>query len=355
MYVLDEPSIGLHQRDNQKLLHTLKEMRDLGNTVLVVEHDLETILAADHVVDLGPGAGEHGGWVVAQGTPAEICRQRGLHHRPLPLGQGEHPRAPQAPQGHPGADPGAGRHGEQPAQGGRGLPHRPLHLRHRRLGLGQEHPGERDPLQGPGQPAPPGRARRGQAQGHQGPGARGQGHRHRPGPHRPHPPEQPRHLHGALHATARAVFPAARKQGQGLFPGPVQLQRQGRPLREVRRRRRPEDRDALPPRHLRHLRAVQGQALQPGDPGDPLQGQERLRRAGHDRGGGPGALLAHPGAGQQAPDPVRRGPGLHPAGAERHDAIGRRGPAGQAGARNCPSGRRAAPSTSWTSPPPACT
>jgi len=74
MYVLDEPSIGLHQRDNQKLLHTLMEMRDLGNTVLVVEHDLETILAADHVVDLGPGAGEHGGFVVAQGTPEEIGR-----------------------------------------------------------------------------------------------------------------------------------------------------------------------------------------------------------------------------------------------------------------------------------------
>ena len=76
MYVLDEPSIGLHQRDNQKLLHTLKEMRDLGNTVLVVEHDLETILAADHVVDLGPGAGEHGGYVVAEGTPEEISRSQ---------------------------------------------------------------------------------------------------------------------------------------------------------------------------------------------------------------------------------------------------------------------------------------
>ncbi len=74
MYVLDEPSIGLHQRDNQKLLKTLKEMRDLGNTVLVVEHDLETILEADYVVDLGPGAGEHGGWLVAQGTPAEIAQ-----------------------------------------------------------------------------------------------------------------------------------------------------------------------------------------------------------------------------------------------------------------------------------------
>ena len=77
LYVLDEPSIGLHQRDNLQLIHTLKEMRDLGNTVLVVEHDLETILAADHVVDMGPGAGEHGGWVVAQGTPAAIAATAG--------------------------------------------------------------------------------------------------------------------------------------------------------------------------------------------------------------------------------------------------------------------------------------
>jgi len=73
LYVLDEPSIGLHQRDNHKLLNTLKDMRDLGNTVLVVEHDLETIQEADHVVDLGPGAGEHGGWLVAQGTPTEVA------------------------------------------------------------------------------------------------------------------------------------------------------------------------------------------------------------------------------------------------------------------------------------------
>lgn len=77
LYVLDEPSIGLHQRDNLQLIRTLKEMRDLGNTVLVVEHDLETILAADHVVDMGPGAGEHGGLVVAQGTPDEIGRTPG--------------------------------------------------------------------------------------------------------------------------------------------------------------------------------------------------------------------------------------------------------------------------------------
>src|SRR5512135_119212 len=72
MYVLDEPSIGLHQRDNDRLLATLKHLRDLGNSVIVVEHDQDAILSADYVVDMGPGAGEHGGQIVAQGTPEEI-------------------------------------------------------------------------------------------------------------------------------------------------------------------------------------------------------------------------------------------------------------------------------------------
>ena len=72
LYILDEPSIGLHQRDNRRLLDTLKHLRDLGNTVLVVEHDEETILEADHVIDMGPRAGVHGGEIVAQGTAAEV-------------------------------------------------------------------------------------------------------------------------------------------------------------------------------------------------------------------------------------------------------------------------------------------
>ena len=90
MYVLDEPSIGLHQRDNNRLLTTLKHLRDLGNSVLVVEHDEEAIKTADYVIDMGPGAGEHGGHIVAQGLPADIlvaedsltgqylCGQRGI-------------------------------------------------------------------------------------------------------------------------------------------------------------------------------------------------------------------------------------------------------------------------------------
>ncbi len=74
MYVLDEPSIGLHQRDNEKLIGTLDRLRDLGNTVIVVEHDEGTMRAADHLVDLGPGAGEHGGHIIAAGTPVEVAK-----------------------------------------------------------------------------------------------------------------------------------------------------------------------------------------------------------------------------------------------------------------------------------------
>ncbi len=78
LYILDEPSIGLHQRDNVRLINSLKELRDAGNTVIVVEHDKETILSSDYIIDLGPGAGTHGGSIVAQGTPREIMKQQSL-------------------------------------------------------------------------------------------------------------------------------------------------------------------------------------------------------------------------------------------------------------------------------------
>ena len=93
LYVLDEPSIGLHQRDNAKLLESLKGLRDMGNTVLVVEHDEDAIRTADHVIDMGPGAGVHGGHIIAEGTPAEIMANKksltgkylnGLENIPVP-------------------------------------------------------------------------------------------------------------------------------------------------------------------------------------------------------------------------------------------------------------------------------
>ena len=76
LYVLDEPSIGLHQRDNEKLINSLKEMRDLGNTLIVVEHDTDTMMAADYLVDVGPGAGDAGGYIVASGTPEEVMNNK---------------------------------------------------------------------------------------------------------------------------------------------------------------------------------------------------------------------------------------------------------------------------------------
>ena len=74
LYVLDEPTIGLHPRDNHRLINVLRRLRDLGNTILVVEHDLDLIRAADHLIDVGPGAGKHGGQIVAAGTPEEVAK-----------------------------------------------------------------------------------------------------------------------------------------------------------------------------------------------------------------------------------------------------------------------------------------
>ncbi len=138
MYVLDEPSIGLHQRDNDRLLETLKHLRDLGNSVIVVEHDQDAILAADYVVDMGPGAGEHGGQVVAQGTPDDI--RRAPHsltghylagHRQIPMPARRHRADPQR------RIVLQRRVGQQPAVGDAEAAGRPVRLRHRRLRLGQ--------------------------------------------------------------------------------------------------------------------------------------------------------------------------------------------------------------------------
>ena len=98
LYVLDEPSIGLHSRDNGRLLAALEDLRDLGNTVLVVEHDEETIRRADYVIDLGPGAGRHGGELVASGTPAANHGYARIAHRRLHRRAPAHCDAAGAPQ-----------------------------------------------------------------------------------------------------------------------------------------------------------------------------------------------------------------------------------------------------------------
>src|SRR5205823_7339084 len=102
LYVLDEPSIGLHQRDNGRLLETLKRLRDLGNTVIVVEHDEEAIRTADWVIDMGPGAGVHGGHVVAEGTPEAIMANPASITGQYLTGQREIPVPAMRRVGHPG-------------------------------------------------------------------------------------------------------------------------------------------------------------------------------------------------------------------------------------------------------------
>ena len=93
LYVLDEPTIGLHPRDNRRLLGALEKLRDLGNTLLVVEHDREVVAAADQLLDFGPAAGDGGGQIVARGTPAQVAKQKGSVTGPLSFGQEGDPRA----------------------------------------------------------------------------------------------------------------------------------------------------------------------------------------------------------------------------------------------------------------------
>ena len=150
LYVLDEPSIGLHQRDNARLLETLKRLRDLGNTVIVVEHDEDAIRTADYVLDIGPGAGIHGGHIVAQGTVDDIMAGRpsltgkylsGELMVPMP----ERRRAIRAAHAQGGQ-----RARQQSQERHRRNPARPVHLRHRRVRRRQVDAAGRHALQGGG-------------------------------------------------------------------------------------------------------------------------------------------------------------------------------------------------------------
>ncbi len=158
VYVLDEPSIGLHQRDNRKLLAALKHLRDIGNSVVVVEHDREAMEESDWLIDFGPGAGRHGGADRGRGHAGRGHGHEGEPHRPVPPRRPPHRAARRAPPGRRTQDHGGGRGREQPeARDGRRPPGR-LRLRHRGVGRGQEHAHQPDPLPGGG--ARPARQRR---------------------------------------------------------------------------------------------------------------------------------------------------------------------------------------------------
>ena len=284
LYVLDEPSIGLHQRDNRRLIETLVRLRDLGNTLIVVEHDEDTIKTADWAVDIGPGAGEHGGYVVHSGSVADLLTHpdsiTGAYlsgRRSIPLPATRRPRV-EGPRDHR-----AQRGRAQPAERHRDLPDGPADRGHRGVGVRQVHAGQRHPLHGPGQAdlQRPGRA--GPAPlDHRG-GRDRQDHPRRPVADRAYAAVQPGHLHRSLRPHAPAVRGDAGGQGARLPAGPVLLQRQGRPLRELHRRRHDQDRDELPARRLRALRGLPRRPVQPGDPGGALQGQVDLGDPGHGR------------------------------------------------------------------------
>ncbi len=205
LYILDEPSIGLHQRDNHKLLNTLKHLRDLGNTVIVVEHDEDTMRAADFLVDIGPGAGVHGGQVIFAGPPQEIesCEASLTGQYLSGRRKVEVPEARRKCNGKFLEIRGASQNNLQNINVK--IPLGELCVRHRRFRLGQVLPGQRDPLQKAGRRIKPRPHPPRQAQGDRGPGAFGQGHRDRPVPHRPHAPLQPGHLYRAVQRHPGAV------------------------------------------------------------------------------------------------------------------------------------------------------
>ena len=209
LYVLDEPSIGLHPKDNVKMIRTIESLRDIGNTVIVVEHDEDTIRAADHLIEMGPGAGAHGGRVVVEGTLQDVLRCKASPTGQFLSGQRSIAtpatrRSGQRP--HPGR---ARRQGEQPQERRCRLSARQVDRYHRGIRLGQEHARQRRPLQGaveaarryPDASGPARRARRRRPRP-----PRGQ---HRPVGNRPQQPLEPGDLHRLLRCHSRSVHDAA--------------------------------------------------------------------------------------------------------------------------------------------------
>ena len=281
LYVLDEPSIGLHQRDNRRLIDTLLRLRDLGNTVLVVEHDEETIREADWIVDIGPGAGEHGGDVVYSGPVKGITKVKESITGQYLAGKKSIPLPTAAPSARPRVAGDQGRARAQPAQHRRADPARLLRRHHRRQRQRQEHAGARHPAAGADAADLQVEARGRQAQEDRRSRSARQGDRHGSVTDRSHTTIEPGHLHRCVRQHPQAVRHHRRGEGPRLHARALQLQRAGRSLRGVLRRRHDQDRDALPARRVRAVRGVQGRSLQPRHARHRVQGQEHRRGARH--------------------------------------------------------------------------
>ena len=238
LYVLDEPTIGLHPKDNEKMIATLERLRDLGNSVMVVEHDEDIIRAADHVIEMGPGPGEHGGEVVAHGTMDDILRGKASLTGQFLSGSGEsRPRAAAGEAAQTLTVP--RRAGEQPARHRCDHPAGSVRLHHRCVRLRQEQPDQRDPLQGTLEAACSiTRMLPGKHDGIEGVEYVSDSRQHRPVAHWPHQPRSNPATYIGFYDNIRDLFAdTAAAQERGYTPGALQLQHEGRPLRRVRGRR----------------------------------------------------------------------------------------------------------------------
>ena len=343
MYVLDEPSIGLHQRDNERLLKTLTHLRDLGNTVIVVEHDEDAIRLADHVLDIGPGAGVHGGAIVAQGTPEEIIanpesltgdylsgrKQIAIPAERTPLtgkwlklkgASGNNLRNVNLdlPIGVMTCVTGVSGSGKSTL-----INDTLFRIAHRELNKATE-----------STPAP---YRSVEGLEHldkvvdidQSPIGRT-------------PRSNPATYTGLFTPIRELLSGTQEARSRGYQPGRFSFNVKGDAARRARGWGH-QGGDALPAGRLRAVRRLQGQALQPRDPGGEVQGQEHPRNPRDDGGRCPCLLRSGAGGGAQAADPDGRGPLLHPARSVRHHALWRRGAAGQAGAGALQAGHRPDP------------
>ena len=355
LYVLDEPSIGLHQRDNARLLETLRRLRDLGNSVIVVEHDEDAIRTADYVLDIGPGAGIHGGNLVAQGSVDDLIAAEnswtgkylsGELAVPIPERRPKNPSRTLKIIGARGnnlknvsAEIPLGLFTCVTGVSGGGKSTLLIDTLYkavaRRLNGANEAPAPFDRIEGLEHldkvididQSPIGRT----------------------------PRSNPGDLYRRLHADPRVVRRAARVKGARLRARPLLVQRQRRPLRGLPGRRRHQDRDALSAGRLRHLRRLQGQALQPRNAGSPVQGQIHRRRARHDGRGGARFLQGGAARARAAGAAAPRRPRLHPCRPAGDHAVRRRSAARQARQGAVASAPPAARSTFSMSPPPACT
>ena len=233
LYVLDEPSIGLHPRDNLRLIAILRQLRDQGNTVLVVEHDADMIAVADYIVDLGLGAGEHGGRVIYEGSLEGLKRRHPVVDREVPARGADHPGArAAAPWDRPAGARHRG-HRAQPEEHRRLVPARRADVRHRCQRIRQIHAGARRDLRR--DPARQGRGAVGDAPRRIPRARRDRAHLGRrpggPDAHRAHAAQQRRHLPEGLRSNPRAVCLDQGRAQPGPVAEPLLVQRARRPLR----------------------------------------------------------------------------------------------------------------------------